>query len=582
MRRPDRASLVVVAVAALALLARLAGLGARPFHWDEARIGYWSLRSLAVGGYEYRPVAGGPFLYIVSRWLFTAVGASDTVARLPVALLGGLLPLSALLFRGQSLTKTGDQEPEASTVAVDAEPTETQTSGDAGTVARSSLGLDAAETVSLALLLAFAPPLLYYSRVFRGDLPLAAFGLLAFSLLHRARFRGNRRALYAAAAAFGLALAASGFALAMLACWPVAAALVFDEGRLRGDSPGVIIERARGAGRTLVAWTVPVLRAAVVTLAVALFFYVPRGVIDLTEPGTLLSALSAGSLGAANRFLAVRVLGRYFPPAHRNGHALLPFVGGTLEVLVATALPVLALGLWGVLRERYGGRSRPAVSFGAYWAGVGLFVFPATAEVNEPWVAVHVLVPLTLPAAVGLGALWRYARRTFAAGDAASVAIALLLLAATGLHAGVLVADEVCADPDAGDDLAGFAQPATELRPAMDAATGAIRDNDGADVLYVGDRFFVANEPTLDGPPVPAPARDAFAARLPLAWYFEQAGAESTSVQSPDAMPASPPPVVVTVPGHAPAVDRQVTDAYRRYRVDLALTGRTVVVFVDG
>ena len=547
MRRPDRVTGAVVAITAFALLARLAGLGSRPFHWDEARVGYWTLRSLALGGYEYRPVAGGPFLYIVSRWVVSLFGASDALVRLPVALLGGLLPLSALLFRGTT--------PEHRTAA-----------------------LDGAETVSLAALLGFAPPLLYYSRVLRGDLPLAAFALLSFGLLYRARLHGSGRSLYAGAAVFGLALTTSGFVFAVVACWLVALLLVFDEGRVRGDPASVLLGRARRAGRMLVAWKVALLRATLLAVGVAFFFYVPRGEIDLFRPGTWLDALYAGSLGAANRFLAVRVLGRHAPPTHLNDHALLPFVRGNAAVLLATALPVLALALWGFLRERYGERGRPVISFGAYWGGAGLLVFPMVTEVNEPWVALHVLVPLALPAAVGLAALWRYARTGFAAADAARTATALVLLSAAGLHAGIVVADEVYDAPEPADDLPGFAQPESELRPAMRAASGAIDGNEGVDVLYVGERFALSDESLVDRPPVPPSARDAFSARMPLAWYVERLDARTASVGSAAAVSA-PPPVVVTTPRHTPALSEQVA-GYDRFRVDLTLTDRTVVVYV--
>lgn len=580
MRRPDRVTLAVLAVTLLALLARAVGLGARPFHWDEARVGYWTLRSLAVGTYEYRPVAGGPFLYIVGRWLFTVVGAGDAVARAIVALIGGLLPLSALLFRANGLEPAEERGPRGPDIVADTDATRNRV-GSAldSAVRRSPLGLDGVETVSLSVIFAFAPPLLYYSRVFRGDLPLAAFGFVAFGLLHRARARGSRRLLYAGAAAFGLALTTSGFALAMIACWLVAALLVFDEGRVRGDPAGVILGRARRVARSLSAWTAPVLRATLVTIGVVLFFYIPRGDIDLARPTTLLSGLEAGSLGAANRFLAVLVLGRHAPPTHMNGHPLLPFVRGNLDVLLATALPVVALALWGFVRERYGGRSRPAVSFGAYWAGVGLLVFPAATEVNEPWVAVHTLVPMALPAAVGLAALWRYGREHLAGGDAMRVATALLLLCATGVHAGTVVAGEVYDDPDAGDDLPGFAQPEAELRPAMAAASAAMDGNEGTDVLFVGERFLLQDESVLDRPPVPEEAREAFSARLPVSWYVERAEGETASVASPDAVPENPPPVVVTTPQHAPALSERLA-AYQRYRVNLGLTDRTIVVYV--
>lgn len=577
MRRPDRVTQTVVVITAVALLVRLVGLGARPFHWDEARVGYWTLRSLAVGVYEYRPVAGGPFLAIVARWLFSVVGTSDAVARLPVALVGGALPLVALLFRETRLGVHSGTVLEGGSIDADDEPDGWLS---AQSRARSASGLDGLETISLAVLLGFAPPLLYYARVFRGDLPLAAFALLAVGWFHRARIRGSRRALYAGAAAVGLALTTSGFVVAVLGCWLVALTLVFDEGRVRGDPPGVLLTRVQRVGRNLTAWAAPILRAVLVTVGVALFFYVPRGIIDVSQPGTVLSALNQGSLGAINQFLAVRVLGRHAPPTHLNDHALLPFVRGNLAVLVATALPVVGLALWGFLRERYGGRARPAVSFGAYWAAVGLLAFPIATEVNEPWVAVHVLVPLTLPAAVGLAALWRYTRNAVATESAVRVATALLLLSAAGLHTGVVVANEVYDAPAPEDDLPGFAQPDGELTPAMAAASSAIEGNDGVDVLYVGERFFLPDESVLARPPVPEAARESFAARLPLAWYTERMSAETASVPAVDALPEQLPPVVVTTPQHAPKLSERV-DSYTRFRVDLTLSDRTVVIYVQ-
>ncbi|MFB6256868.1 MAG: hypothetical protein ABEH58_09130, partial [Haloplanus sp.] len=45
MRSDDRRTLrAVLATTALALAVRLVGLGARIFHWDEGRVGYWILR----------------------------------------------------------------------------------------------------------------------------------------------------------------------------------------------------------------------------------------------------------------------------------------------------------------------------------------------------------------------------------------------------------------------------------------------------------------------------------------------------------------------------------------------------------
>jgi uncharacterized protein (TIGR03663 family) len=549
MRRLDRVERAVVALTALAVLARLVGIGARPFHWDEARVGYWTLRSLETGVYEYRPVAGGPFLYVVARRLFAFGLTSDAAARLPVVLIGGLLPAAALLFRRSD-----------------------------GSDRRA--GLSGTETAALALLLAFAPPLLYYSRVLRGDLPLAAFSLLAVGLAWRGLHRNDRRTLYAGAAAVGLALTTSGFVLAVLGCWLVAGILTFDEARVRSETTESIRERARSGVDFVTDRWIPLLRAATVSIVVAVAFYLPRGQIDLSEPSTLLAALEAGTVGSLQRFLSVRVLGRHAPPTYTNDHALLPFVVDTAGVLVAVALPVVAFALWGFFRERYAGRSRPLVNFAAYWAGAGLLLFPIATEVNQPWVAVHVLAPATVPAAVGLAALWNYAAGSVARGDAARVAAALLLLSAAGVHTGAIAAGEVYDAPEAGDSLPGYAQPGSEFRVAATAIESAVDGDEGTDVLYVGETLAVDDESVLDRPPIPERAQGVFSTRLPLSWYLERADAETASVAGAEAMPEELPPVVVTTSEQRRAVADRLS-GYERHTVRQGLTNRRLVVFVE-
>ena len=168
--RYDRVVVGVVAVAAVGVVLRVLGLGARPFHWDEARVGYWALRYLETGAFRYRPVAGGPLLYHLDRVAFAALGVSERVARLPVAALGAALPTVALLFRDR---------------------------------------LDDAETVAFAAVLAVQPVVVYYSRFLRGDVPLALFGLAAVGFALRAWDRRRRRDAYAAAVAVALASSAT-------------------------------------------------------------------------------------------------------------------------------------------------------------------------------------------------------------------------------------------------------------------------------------------------------------------------------------------------------------------------------------
>jgi uncharacterized protein (TIGR03663 family) len=562
MRRPARVTIAVLAVAALALLTRFVGLGARPFHWDEARVGYWTLRSLETGVYEYRPIAGGPFLYLADRVVFGMVGASDFTARAIVALVGGLLPISALLFHEHNRVR----RPPAT---------------EGRTPSSWRVGLSRTETVSLALLLALTPPLLYYSRFLRGDLPLAAFGLVAFGSFVRAHRTESRGWFYVGALFVGLAATTSALSPAMAACWLVAAALSFDEGRVRRDTSRAIRTRARRIADGVSDRATPLARGLFVVLGVVVLFFAPRGGnASLYNPGTLLAALERATVGAAEAFWGVFVLGRHAPPSHLNDHALLPYVEGLVGTLLATALPVVALAVYGFLLDRYSGRPRPVVAFATYWAGIGVLFFAGATEVNAPWVAVHVLVPLSIPAAVGLASFVDFGRRAVASEEAVPIALTLLLVLAGGVHLGAVLVGDAYAPPDDDSELAQYAQPSADLRPAMADATRAIEGNDGVDVLYVGSAYVVADESTLEAPPVPPGDRQAFSNRLPLAWYFESADAETASVGRPEGLTENPPPVVVTTPALQEDVATRTGSGYQAYEVELGLYDRDVVFFV--
>ncbi len=197
----DRVVQVVLVLTALALVARLFELGARVAHQDEARVGYWTLRYLASGRWEYRPIVHGPFIPVVNRHLFALFGPSDFVARLPMAVLGAAMPATALLFRSR---------------------------------------LRDSETVAMALLLAFNPVLLYYSRFMRQDLPLAALALLTLGLAVRAvdtTGRSRRRAIYAAGLVFGLAATTKENVLLYPVAWGGALFLVLDQRLFGGGDP---------------------------------------------------------------------------------------------------------------------------------------------------------------------------------------------------------------------------------------------------------------------------------------------------------------------------------------------------------
>jgi len=181
--RPARA---VLGVTGLALLARLLFLGQRIAHWDEGRVAYWILKR-PENGWVYRPIVHGPFVQHTTSVVFDLLGPTDATMRLVVAVLGGLLPLAALLFR----SRLGD-----------------------------------GETVALAVVLAANPLLLYFSRFMRSDVPLAVFSFVAFGFFLRAVDEGRPRDLLGTGAALGLAFTTKENALLYLLSWTGAATLV--------------------------------------------------------------------------------------------------------------------------------------------------------------------------------------------------------------------------------------------------------------------------------------------------------------------------------------------------------------------
>ena len=546
--RPDRVVVGVVAVAAIGVVLRVLGLGARPFHWDEARVGYWALRYLETGAFRYRPVAGGPLLYHLDRIAFTALGVSERVARLPVAVLGAALPTVALLFRHR---------------------------------------LDDAETVAFAAVLAVQPLVVYYSRFLRGDVPLAVFGLAAVGFTLRAWDRHRRRDAYAAAVAVALAASASGFVVGYLVCWVGAWVLVVDQRSVASDGGAGTRAHVAALSDRIARNTAVAARAGLLAVGVTTVLFAPRSRsgsgVRLGDPSTVHLAVYEGTVGALRRFVGVRVVDR-FPD---GAHAVLPYLGDAGGLLIALALPVTVLGVGATLRARYAARRRPLVEGVGYWGLLAVVVFPTIAEVSAPWTLVHVVVALSLPAAVGLVALLRWGRSAAAGGDRegvdAGTAVAVLLVVCA-LGAGTAAAGaDVYAPPDRTTHLAQFAQPADDLEPIEAAARAAAADDPAtAEVVYVGSAYHVPASGTTRAPPVD----DAWGTRLPLPWYVASAGADATS--TPDAAALAErygngptPPVVIAESGRRAAVAEQLGPTYEPTTYRLGLWNREVVVFVD-
>ncbi|WP_439025924.1 flippase activity-associated protein Agl23 [Haloarchaeobius sp. DT45] len=658
----DRRVLVgMVAVAALALAARLVWLGERSAHWDEARLGYAVLTDAETGVWTYRPVMHGPLLAHANELLFSVLGPSDAVARLTVAVVGGLLPLAAWLFRDH---------------------------------------LRDVEVLALAAFLAVNPVMLYFSRFARSDVLVAAFALVTLGLLVRLADTHAPWYLYAASVTFALALAAKENALVYLAMWVGAGLFVLDHRArwresdydlvddgfgpvpdwllARLDGPVVLfalvnpvvlslfdpsrfltvvltlvalrgarwvlpvdgeghrvttlvgalavgwlltgvgsalttyslvwavmaayvlgaVLRGSPAGRTLHLWRAPLVLAGSLFVLVTVGMYAPRGETGLwaalANPALLPGVVEAALFESWDEMTAL-----YFGTVQRQ--SFLDSFTFFASALHGGAFVLVVFAAVGFLADRYGGpgeSQRDLVSFASYWGFASVLLYPVLVHVQGQWAVTHVVVPLTIPAAVGVGLVWRWGRAAVADRRlvSASLAVSVLLLA-TGLT-GAAAVSTTYTDPAAADNpLVQSGQPGTDLGPVAAAIeTAAAGNEDGPDVVYYGAFFAMDDERAADRLPVTDGAgwrngtwtvyaeNENWYHRLPLAWYTGRAGAETASVRTiPELQEqlATDPPVVVTRSIHADHVGDNLTGTYERYPVNLTAGGTGTVVFVN-
>ncbi|WP_254839025.1 flippase activity-associated protein Agl23 [Natronomonas marina] len=511
MNRGDRTVRAVVAITVLALVARFVLLGSRVAHFDEARVAWWGLDYLETGATSYRYIIHGPLMQHLHAALFAVFGASDFVMRAPVALVGGLLPLVALWFRQH---------------------------------------LDDVEVVALAVFLAVDPILLYYSRFARSTVFVAAFCFVAFAALVRWYDGDGHGYLLVAASFLALGFGAKENAVVYVLCWFGATGLLLAGSRVGLAPPvgarttlGEWVEARREryrrdpAKRRLYAAGAYLLGAAAVAVAVVVFLYAPRG----GDAG-----LWTGNLGATfdTMWTDIRTGMEYWfgqgeekdLAAYRSN--LERFVSTSVEY--AGALVVLSVaGFLAELTRRE--EARKLVLGCSYWGFASVVGYPLGTDIWGAWIIVNALVPLSVPAAVGLGTLIEVGREALADADRISAGIVGVLLVLVVGQVAVVGASAAFVQPTSPDnDLVQFAQPQQEMRQPVDeiAAVAATHES-GPDVLVYGSDDFVG-----DGG-FRSPECIRWTRTLPLAWYLEGPGASVTCAGSADAVPEELPPVVV-------------------------------------
>jgi uncharacterized protein (TIGR03663 family) len=584
----SRLLLAVVAVTLLSLVVRLVALGDRIFHWDEARVGYWLLRYHESGQFAYRPIIHGPFVPIVNDYLFGLAALfgqvpSDFLARLPVAVVGGLLPLVAWLFREH---------------------------------------LRDAEVVALAGLLALNPLLVYYSRFMRSDLLVATFAVAALGFAVRALDTRDARYLYPAGAGIALAFTAKENALLYVLCYLGAGALLLDHrlvarrdrtmerlaafrrasvaravpdggrpGGATADDPdpglGALVSgAARELAGRLRGWGVHVVGSLGLALLVIVFFYAPRPDLwtALANPTQLPGVVSEATVGAAERFVGTWITG-----GHQDDNSYLTFLAGYLETLAYGAFVVIPFALVGFLADRYGSDGpRDLVAFAGYWGFVSILGYPIATDIEAPWAAVHAVVPLAIPAAVGLALVYRAGRSSLSADDAVGVGLAaLVLVSAVGGVAATNVT-YMNTTSDEHREVLQWAQPHNDMKDTLLDVRTVVRDNEGTDVLfyggYDGDEplFYVANESEALQPPGPRGGEQNWLSRMPLPWYFEKWDANVTSTPPSEAgEPIENPPPVVVVHEQTLEEAEPHLDGYVAHRHYFRLWHEEIVIFVE-
>jgi uncharacterized protein (TIGR03663 family) len=539
--------LALVAIAALALFARLWALGWRVAHQDEARVAHWILHYMEVGTWEYRPIIHGPFLPHVNGVVFDLIGPSDFAMRLVVAVVGGLLPVTPWLFREH---------------------------------------LSDAEMVGMGFFFAANPVLVYYSRFMRNDLLLAAFMFTALGLFVRAIDTGRKRYLFAGALPFGLAFTTKESALLYPICWLGALALILD-GRLvlateRTDTTRFEVARtyARRTARTLWNYKFSVVAAFGQAFAVVVAFYAPKPDLyhALADPSRLPAVLSAATLGTWEKFTDL------WTATDMHAHSYIAFLKHDLEVLYVGAIALVVFAVFGFLHERYVREEpRPIVSFCFFWGAFAVFGFPAVVDIAAAWTTINAIVPLALPAGVGLGFIYERGRAAVASGNKTGARAAAVVLLVTAAGTGAVAYQTSYENPQGPEnELVQYAQPAGHMQPTLAEIREISAEHDGVDVMFYGEEFYSPNDLRVDKSlNITYGGYQGWFARLPLPWYFEIYDANVSSTQQTETILAHDPPVVVTLASEEDVMQVDLEDrGYRRVVHQGYLSHRPVVFYI--
>jgi uncharacterized protein (TIGR03663 family) len=576
----DRTVGAVLVLTAISVALRLVGLGTRIAHWDEGRVAYWIVEYTETGVLFYRPIVHGPLLKLLNAPLFGLFGATDFTMRLVPALVGGLLPLVALAFRHR---------------------------------------LRDAAVVVLATFLTLDPALLYYSRFMRNDILVAVFSFVAVAAVVRAVDFDDGRYLPLAAVALALGFGAKENALAYVFAVVGAAGLLaghriafaWYDGRSSGSGLGSSVAALRRllrwgyAGTRRHVWAI--LGSVLAFLATVTYVYAPRGTIP--SEGTYYSSCrgydpvvgieGAPTLGAAiANPLQLPRLGwftvgstaelyacQWITPRADDPNPYLEYAGELAAITGESSAALVGLAVAGFAVTLYRpGLPDDLVSFGFYWGVASLVGYPLITDIGgAAWLVVHVVLPLSLPAAFGANALYGIGRDARIDGDTASAAVSVavaVLLVGSVLWSGY--ATSVAGPTDDDNPLVQYAQPSNDLRATLVETRELADRTDGADVVLAGGNL---TNPSSGGELDRRPNCADWFDIVPLPWYFEAGGIEADCAPTERAVGRAleeDPPVVIVTETQADIVDERIADRYDRRTHRMRTTDTEFVYYVDG
>lgn len=376
-RRRDLA--VYAAIAVAAVIVRLIDLGDRPFHHDESQVAYFSWVFYDRGDYEYQPILHGPLMYYLTALSYVLFGDSDFTARLAAAGMGVVVVVLPFLLRNL---------------------------------------IGRAAAITAALLFAFGPTFLYYSRFVREDIFISAINFALLIAVFRFLDRPSRWGppVIGALTALAFATKEATFITLFVAGTFLIAAIPFERWR-RGAwiAPGSILQRLTSIG--WVPWAYGLASFWLVfTILFTVFFTNPPGLWD-------------GIYEGLDYWLGQQHVGRGGEPWYFY-----------FAVLTGHEWPMVLLGIAGAVAVL-----RRPTHLGVFliWAFVWSLAVYSWASERFAWLVMHPLLPLVLLAAIGIQWLLTLERRKLRLVTAPAV---LLCVAYVG-YASFLVNAEHRADP---------------------------------------------------------------------------------------------------------------------------------------